>query len=255
MLFLKIISSQYEYWGKVPHHCKSRFTANAMMKQAGINHTIKILSIGTIALLLLFPVLSTARVINYLYIEASEGNASGGHTAIQFENEIYHYQHIDEGIIHLERDETPDFEFHYRFENNRNIHRSRLQVSAETYHVLRDAFNFRYLLQQQQLALLNSSYQDSAFIEHLLNPETTEFAPELIAAGLFYATDKPLFSQNNFSSITQKLTDNIAQHYGKSFLSQRKHQLETQLKQLTPIQWNSETLQLSDQNYKVSLFH
>ena len=30
---------------------------------------------------------------NYLYIEASEGNSSGGHTAIQFDDEIYHYQH------------------------------------------------------------------------------------------------------------------------------------------------------------------
>ena len=43
--FLRAAKGSYEYWGKegykpvtVPHNCKSRFTANAIMKEAKINH-------------------------------------------------------------------------------------------------------------------------------------------------------------------------------------------------------------------------
>jgi predicted RNA binding protein YcfA (HicA-like mRNA interferase family) len=42
---IRSASVSHEYWGKygckpvtVPHNCKSRFTANAIMKEAGINH-------------------------------------------------------------------------------------------------------------------------------------------------------------------------------------------------------------------------
>ncbi len=43
--FIRAAKGSHEYWGKesskpvtVPHNCKSRFTANAIMKEAGINH-------------------------------------------------------------------------------------------------------------------------------------------------------------------------------------------------------------------------
>jgi predicted RNA binding protein YcfA (HicA-like mRNA interferase family) len=43
--FLRSAKGSHEYWGKkgekpvtVPHHCKSRHTANAIMKVAGIKH-------------------------------------------------------------------------------------------------------------------------------------------------------------------------------------------------------------------------
>ena len=42
---LRAAKGSHEYWGKdkckpvtVPHNCKSRFTANAIMKQADIDH-------------------------------------------------------------------------------------------------------------------------------------------------------------------------------------------------------------------------
>jgi len=42
---IRAAKGSHEYWGKygckpvtVPQNCKSRFTANAIMKEAGINH-------------------------------------------------------------------------------------------------------------------------------------------------------------------------------------------------------------------------
>lgn len=51
---------------------------------------------GMAALMLMSWAASPAS-FNYLYIEASEGNSSGGHAAIQFEDEVYHFQHVDSG--------------------------------------------------------------------------------------------------------------------------------------------------------------
>lgn len=43
--FIRCAKRSHQYWGKkgcklvtVPHNCKSRFTANAIMKESGINH-------------------------------------------------------------------------------------------------------------------------------------------------------------------------------------------------------------------------
>ncbi|RKZ80330.1 MAG: type II toxin-antitoxin system HicA family toxin [Candidatus Parabeggiatoa sp. nov. 1] len=43
--FIRAAKGSHEYWGKdgckavtVPHNCKSKFTANAIMKEAGINY-------------------------------------------------------------------------------------------------------------------------------------------------------------------------------------------------------------------------
>ena len=43
--YIRQAKGSHEYWGKnncksvtVPHNCKSKFTANAIMKESGINH-------------------------------------------------------------------------------------------------------------------------------------------------------------------------------------------------------------------------
>ena len=44
-MFIRQAKGSHEYWDKdgckpvtVPHNCKSKFTANAIMKEANINH-------------------------------------------------------------------------------------------------------------------------------------------------------------------------------------------------------------------------
>ena len=44
-IFLRPAKGSHEYWGMdgckpvtVPHNCKSKFTANAIMKEANVNH-------------------------------------------------------------------------------------------------------------------------------------------------------------------------------------------------------------------------
>jgi len=67
-----------------------------------------------------------AKVFDYLYIDASEGNASGGHAAVRFGDAVFHYQHVDAGLIRISKNDPADFEFLYRYLYNRSIYLSRI---------------------------------------------------------------------------------------------------------------------------------
>jgi hypothetical protein len=90
--------------------------------------------------IVLCPSLVFAASFEYLYVEASEGNSSGGHSAIEFGDEVYHFQHHDSGLIRLLKQDKPAFHFQYRFLQNRRIHLNQVEVSEETFNQLRALF-------------------------------------------------------------------------------------------------------------------
>lgn len=59
--------------------------------------------------------------INYLYIDANTGGSSGGHTALQINDRVYHYQKLTDGSFRLQRDPFSRFLFIYTRLNNRNL--------------------------------------------------------------------------------------------------------------------------------------
>lgn len=123
---------------------------------------------AVMAALVFLPCVAAASSFNYLYIEASEGNSSGGHTAIQFGDEIYHYQHVESGLIRLFRQEKAGFHFTYRYLQNRPMHLSRVEVSEDTFDLLKDQFKWQFLTQERQFKLLDELHKDRLFIRHLL---------------------------------------------------------------------------------------
>ena len=118
--------------------------------------------------LFLYSASASAASFGYLYIEASEGNSSGGHSAIQFGDEIFHYQHHDSGLIRLLRQDKREFHFQYRFLQNRRIHLSHIEVSEETFNKLKEYFKLQYLAQDQQFKQLNDLHKDRVLLRHLL---------------------------------------------------------------------------------------
>ena len=111
---------------------------------------------------------ASAASFEYLYVEANEGNSSGGHSAIQFGDEIYHYQHHDSGLIRLLRQDKPEFHFQYRFLQNRRIHLSHIEVSEDTFNMLREHFKLQFLAQDQQFKQLNDLHKDRVLLRRLL---------------------------------------------------------------------------------------
>ncbi len=189
-----------------------------------------------------------AKVFDYLYIDASEGNASGGHVAVRFGDAVFHYQHVDHGLIRLIKNDLADFEFLYRYRQNRSIYLSRIKVSEAAYTLLRDHMIAQTLLQDQQFSLLDKLQQDRALLRWLRdgNTKSAAAAPlRLAAAGLFY-------SQNAFTATLWNKTgvlpeagsivtmrQEIGRRYGRDFLQRRKDDMVRRIRQLTPSAWDA----------------
>ena len=132
-----------------------------------------------------------AKVFDYLYIDASEGNASGGHVALRIGDAIYHYQHVDHGLIRVVKNDPADFEFLYRYLHNRSIYLSRIEVTGETYVLLRDHFAQQNLLQKQQFSLLDKLHQERRLLHWLRGDAAYSQPPPLPlkGAGLFFRVE------------------------------------------------------------------
>jgi hypothetical protein len=226
-----------------------------------MRYDLKLFIIGLV-FLAFFPSAILAASFEYLYVEASEGNSSGGHSAIEFGDEVYHFQHHDSGLIRLLRQDKQEFHFQYRFLQNRRIHLSHIEVTDETFTRLRSYFKLQFLAQNQQFNQLNQLHKDRLLLRRLLyktnqdnNFLDADFATDLQlkGAGLFFA-EQQLGSQGKdllfkSSPVIKMLRKKIEQRYGPKFLGSRKEQITTHIKLLTPSHWPEAIPVLSKDNF------
>jgi len=106
--------------------------------------------------------------IDYLYIEANEGDSSGGHVAIRFGDETFHFQHETPGILRIRRIASAAFDHAYAMLGNRTIRENSISVTEDTCALLRDAFNRLFLVQEAQLEIRDTLRRDVALFELLL---------------------------------------------------------------------------------------
>jgi hypothetical protein len=106
---------------------------------------------------------------DYLYIESNEGGSSGGHTAIRFGPQIYHFQNRD-GLLVLDRERSGDFLFAYALLNNRTVHVSSIGVDPEIEARLASRFLDRYQAQAAQIAVYDALQQDLELLESAGSP-------------------------------------------------------------------------------------
>jgi hypothetical protein len=117
-----------------------------------------------------------SRTFEYLYVDANEGGSSGGHVAIRFGDEVYHYQHEDPGVLRLHREGDRSFFHLYHALENRNIHGVRVAVSDETYQTLRDGFEEQRQIQEAYFDRLASATEDEALLGRFLRSRTARSA-------------------------------------------------------------------------------
>lgn len=91
---------------------------------------------------------------DYLYVEANEGGSAGGHAAIRFGDDTYHFQYAPTGLLEMARTPTADFLSEYVLLSNRSVHVTRVAVDAETGSAMRRAFDRRYWRERRALARL-----------------------------------------------------------------------------------------------------
>lgn len=208
--------------------------------------------------------------LEYLYIDSSEGTSSGGHAAIRFGDEVFHFQHFEPGVLRSVKDDPHYFRYLYGFLENRTIHASRIDVSEETWRVLRDYFNQRYLIQQQQFDILQSLGDDRALIRLLLRRKPgaesssavgVDGSLRLSGVGLFFpdhaAVSNHLSSEQvpvappaaGTSPLLHALRKQIERRYGSRFLATRLGQIRDRLRRLKPTGYDQSLLVLAEDRF------
>jgi hypothetical protein len=146
---------------------------------------------------------SRSSSFDYLYIVANEGGSSGGHVAIRFGRDVYHFQAQD-GLLTLRREKAEDFLFHYALLGNRTVQSTRVAVSSETFKALRDRFRRRHRAQEAQIAVGRSLQLDRELVEWLAASkgavDPTARSPLLAVRGLGYFESGPAEGSSAFAS-------------------------------------------------------
>ena len=166
-------------------------------------------------------------------MEANEGTASGGHSALQLSDQIYHYQHVDSGYIRLMKQDVVSFHHSYRFLQNRPLHSSRIEVSDDTLKLLKDHFNQLYANQELLFKSLANVQKDRLFLQQLLHEQPSDNVLLMKGLGLFKANPTHIANQT-----LQHLQTLIKKTYGNDFLSERVEQLNKAITTLTPSDWS-----------------
>jgi hypothetical protein len=205
--------------------------------------------------LLLFASSAHAKVFQFLYIEASEGNSSGGHVAVQLGDDVYHYQYKN-ALIRLFKHNADRFRVNYQLLQNRNLHLADIEVSDTVYDRISSYFKVRFFGQAQRLKHLQALQHDQSLLQALLQwktgkPVTSisahEASPQLPGAGLFYSggslgTAKKAAAGCDTTDASAKIKAKVRQqledHYGTNFLSEKIISLRKELGQLSPTEIN-----------------
>jgi hypothetical protein len=192
-------------------------------------------------------VASTPRFVDYLYIEANEGGSSGGHTAIRFGDETYHFQHESPGVLRLRRDDWQHFRYAYGVLENRTMHVSRVAVSDAIYARLRQQFNARFLAERKVFEHRGALRDDRLLFELLLARRRGDpsGAIRLRGAGFFFPAD----DGTGPSVAALALRQRVHQTYGPGAIRERIDEVRGELAHLSPAGFAPPTAELPLERY------
>ncbi len=202
--------------------------------------TLHILLSTFLCLLFIFPL--CAKPLHYLYINAREGNASGGHTALRFDTETFHFQHYDGGLIRLVKHASVDFDFQYRYLDNRTIYQATAELNEDHYQQLLKHFNFIFLQQKQQDKLLKEINLNIS----LLSEQVQHSTISIKGAGLFA---QQTMTHGTEATTINKLQQQIKQKYGDTFLIEQIQLLKEKIRSLQPLPWPQDSLSFSNNTF------
>jgi len=131
---------------------------------------------------------ASSPTIDYIYADANEGGASGGHAAIRFGDEVFHFEYRAPRMIRLRRDQFEGWRYRYTVLDNRTLVLHRIPVSEETYRLLRDEFRRRQIVQDQYLRAQAALVADRHLLDVLraARPGHVPDEPVVLAGGGFF---------------------------------------------------------------------
>ena len=183
------------------------------------------------------------RSFEYLYVESNSGDASGGHAAICFAAQCYHFQQEKDRTIRLHRDNAAEFDYRYRLLGNRTIHATRVAVSPHTYDRARAAFQSRLQVQERQFDVLQSLVQDRELLEAVgeraQGTNTVRSTTMQVPASAYFVADtspgaSPFWGVTERAGLIEHLAEQMRAAYGRDCLDRRAAALRAAITQLAP---------------------
>ena len=157
-----------------------------------------------------------ARFVDYVYVDANEGSASGGHVALRLGDRTFHFGYQDPGVLRIDRSESERFDRVYGMLENRNREISRLRVSSQTFDLLRSSFNERYLRETAEFALLEGLARDRQFFL-----DWREGSPGVALRGAGYFRTQGAGERARGGNAISRLRARVLRHHGEDFLARR----------------------------------
>lgn len=137
----------------------------------------------------------------FIYIDANTGQSSGGHTAVKFQDLIYHFQLYPDGIFHIVREPWFDFRFSYNIIENRSMELIQIYPKITSHEFWENGFRKLYLIQNKHLQNLQLYHEDLQFIQYFLGKNSNFLGVE--GLGYFDYTMESSVLKNHFSSISK----------------------------------------------------
>lgn len=191
------------------------------------------------------PLPLSAKALEYLYINASEGSASGGHVALRFEKETFHFQHYDGGLIRLVKHLNLDFDYQYRYLENRQFYLAPIELSDATYSQLNNYLTGMFFQQKQQNKLFKELNRNLMFFKQSLNHPLLS----LKGAGLFTVQSDNSQRNNTKLNVQAKLLRLIERQYGNDFLHAKISELTKKRKEIPNTLWDINDLKLKTNTF------
>ena len=170
------------------------------------------------------------RFVDYLYINASEGSASGGHVALRFGDQVFHFEHRSPGILVLARAPFERFRHLYGDLENRTIRVSRIPVSGETYDLLLAQFSRHHIVQHQRLEVFAAARDDRTLLEALREHGVVP----IDGVGIFVEPADTGIDASDRAPALDALRAGVAARYGPEFIADRIAELTASLAALEP---------------------
>ncbi len=165
------------------------------------------------------------RFADFIYADANEGSASGGHVAIRLGDRTYHFGYHEPGVLRLDRDDSARFAHVYGALENRNLQLLRVAVTEQTFDRLRSSFNERYLSESGEFEVLAALALDRAFLE-----SWTAGTPAAAIRGAgYFLPDGRERPPPHAGGALARLRERVRERHGAGFLRSRRGEAEKEL--------------------------
>lgn len=173
--------------------------------------------------------------IDFVYADANEGGASGGHSAIRFGDQVFHYEYAPP-VVRLRRDYFEGIKYRYTVLDNRSLLLQRVRVTPETYQLLLDEFTRRYFDQERDLRVYASLVADRRLLEALQGGRRGQRAasPVVVEGAGYFDTASPEAVGEPVAPALVRLRERIAGAHGPAFIQESMGRLHRGLRALDP---------------------